>query len=95
MRGALQQAAAAVGAKREDMRRAGAERDLRGARKVLGAADENARLGIADEIFDLCRLVGAVERQVDIARPQHRQVQQQGFDRLVGLHCHPRARWQV
>src|SRR3546814_18203362 len=33
----------------------------------------------------LCRLVGGVERQVDAAGPQHRQVEQQGLGRFLDL----------
>ena len=40
------------------------------------------------EIFDLGGLVGGIQRQVDVAGAQHREVEQQRLDRFLGLHRH-------
>ncbi len=84
-RGALQQRAAAIVVEREHVRRAGLERDLRHPAETASGAHHHRRLGVADEVLDLGRLVGGVERQVDEPRAQHRQVQHQRLDRLLGL----------
>ncbi len=87
--GALEQAAAAIVAQGEDVRRPGGERELRRPGEILGRADEDGRLGVAEEVADLVALVGGVERQVDVAGAQHRQVEEQRLDRLVDLHRDP------
>ena len=93
--GTFQQTAAAIVVERENMFRAGLECDSRHPGEILVRTDHHARLGIADEIFDLTRLVGGVERQVDEAGAKHRQVQHQGLDRLLGLNRDPGTSRQV
>ena len=94
----LQQAAAAVVVKGEHMRHraTGALRAISAdPADVAARTHDERRLGIADEVLDLAALVGGIERQVDEAGAQHRQVQHQGLDRLLGLHGDSRARGQV
>jgi hypothetical protein len=93
--GALEQAAAAVAAEAEHPAGAGGEGELRQPGEVLGRADQHARLGVAEEIAQLVALVGGVERQVDMAGAQHRQVEEKRLDRLLGLDGDPRAGRQV
>jgi hypothetical protein len=95
LRRALQQRARAVVAEREHVDRAGPERNLRQPREGLGRAHHQRRLGVADEVLDLGRLVGVVQRQEHVAGAQHRQVQHQRLDALVHLHGHARLRGQV
>ena len=76
------------------MPRAGLEGDLRHPAEIPARAHHDAGLGVADEIFDLGGLVGGIQRQVDVAGAQHREVEQQRLDRLLGLHRHARARRQ-
>ncbi len=89
MRRPLEQAAAAVVAEGEDPGRSRGEGELGGPDEILRRADEDGRFGIADEIGDLVALVGGVERQVDMAGAQHREVEQQRLDRLLDLHRDP------
>ena len=96
--GLLQQAAATVCVKGEHMRHPATMRlagDLSDPVDVPARTHDERRLGIADEVLHLAALVGGVERQVDQAGAQHRQVQHQGLDRLLGLHGDSRARGQV
>jgi hypothetical protein len=90
-RGGGEQAALAMLAQRQHM----AHLVLAGDRLDPGmrrrAAHHQPRLGVADEIVEFRRLVGGVQRQVHIAGPQRRQIQQQGFGRFFDLHGHPRA----
>ena len=95
VRRALEQAAAAIVAEREDDARAGAEGELGGPGEILRRADEHRRLGIAEEVADLVALVGGVERQVHEAGAQHGEVEEQRLDRLLGLHGDPARRRQV
>ena len=95
MGGAVQQAAGAVVAQREHVGGAGREGDLADPAEVLRAADHHRGLGVADEIFHFAALVGGVERQKHITRPQRGQVQHGGFDRLLHLHGYTRACGQV
>ena len=60
--------------------------------KLLAWAHHHRRLGVADEVVDLGRLVGGVQRQVDMAGAQHGQVQHQRFDDSFGLHRDARRR---
>ncbi len=86
--GLLQQASATVSVKGEHMRHPATVRlasDRADPVEVPARTDDERRLGIADEVLHLAALVGGVERQVDQARAQHRQVQHQGLDRLLGL----------
>ena len=71
----LEQAAAAVVVEREDVARAGREGELGRPDEVRRPADDDRGLGVADEVADLVALVGGVERQVDVAGAQHREVE--------------------
>ena len=51
-----------------------------------GIADEDARLRVAEEILDLRRRVGRVERKEDRARAQAREIQQNRVRRFLDLH---------
>ena len=86
VRSALQQAARAVIAERENVLRPRSKGDLRHPAKVARGAHHHGRFGVADEVFDLGALVGGVERQKDVACAQCGQVQQHGLDRLFHLH---------
>ncbi len=94
-RRAVEQAAAAVVAEREDVARAGLERQAREPGEVLRRAHHHGRFGVADEVFDLGLLVGGVQRQVHIARALHCEVEHQRLDALFGLHRHARAGRQL
>ena len=52
---------------------------------MLGTTDEHRRLGITQEVPDLGWGIGCVERQVDGAGAERRQVKRQGFRRLLDL----------
>ena len=52
---------------------------------LLGIADEHRRFGISQEVPDLGWGIGCVERQVDGAGAERRQVKRQGFRRLFDL----------
>ncbi|MCY1384650.1 hypothetical protein D9M69_729350 [compost metagenome] len=52
---------------------------------VLRAADHHGRFGVANEVFDLCTLVGGVERQEHMAGAQGGEVEHHGFDRFFHL----------
>ena len=93
--GAVQQGATAVVVQRVDMRGAGLEGDAADPGEVLARAHHHRRFGIADEIGDLLRLVGRVQRQVHMAGAQHGQVQHQRLHALFGLHGHAAVRRQV
>ena len=93
--GALQQAAAAVLAQREHMARAGLERELADPTEVLGAADDHRRLGVGNEVADLGRLVGRIQRQKHVAGAQRGQVQQHGLHRFFYLHRNARPGRQL
>ena len=92
MRGALQQAAAAVVVQREHVARASLKGDLADPGEVAAAAHHHGRLGVADEVLDLGALVGRVQRQEGEARAQRGQVQDHGLDRFFHLHRHARRR---
>ena len=77
------------------MAAAGAEGDAAHPAEVLAGADDDARLGVGDEVLDLARLVGGVQRQEDMAGAQHAQVQQHRLDRFFGLHRDARALGQA
>ena len=94
-RGALQQAAAAGVVEGVDVRAAGREREPADPAEGCGRAHHHRRLGVADEVGHLVTLVGGVERQVDVAGPQHRQVEHQRFDRFFDLHRDAAAGGQV
>ena len=87
----IEQAAAAVITKRENVPRAAREGDLGHPAVVLRAAHDHRGLGIADEVFDLRALIGRVERQIDKTCAQGRQIKDQGLDRLFHLHRDPRT----
>ena len=87
----VEQRAGAVVVEGVDVLRAGGLGDARHPVEVPRRADDDAGLGIADEVLDLAGLVGVVQRQVDMARAQHRQVEHQRLDRLLGLHGDARA----
>jgi hypothetical protein len=53
--------------------------------KFLPGAHHHRGLGVADEVLHLAGLVGHVQRQIDVAGAQHRQVEHQRFDALFGL----------
>ena len=91
MRGAVEQRAGAVVVQREDVRHALLEGELADPREVPAGADHHRRLGVAQKIVQLGRLVGGVQRQVDEAGAQGRQVQHQRLDRLLGVRGHPAA----
>ena len=55
----------------------------------LRPADEERGLGVAQEIADLARRVGGVERQVDGTRPCGRKVEHERLGTLLHLHRHP------
>jgi hypothetical protein len=93
--GALEQRAAAVVAEREHVARAGGKGDLAERAEARRRAHQHRRLGVAEEVLDLGRLVGAVQRQVDMAGAQHRQVQDERLDALVDLHRDPARRRQL
>ena len=71
---------------REHVLRARLERDLRHPAEILRRADHHRRLGVADEVFEFGRLVGGIQRQVDIAGAQRRQIEEQRFRRFFDLH---------
>ena len=49
-------------------------------------ADDERRLGIADEVLELGERVGGVEGKVDGSGPDGREIQDQGRHRLLDLH---------
>ncbi|MPM57017.1 hypothetical protein SDC9_103834 [bioreactor metagenome] len=91
----LQQAAVLRFAQRKDMLRAAGRGHLCHPVRIAGRAHHHGGLGIADEIFDLGALVGGIERQEHMARPQCGQVQHQRLDRLFHLHRNTAADGQT
>ena len=75
---------------REDVPAARLERDLGYPTEILRGANDDRRLGIADKIFDFINPVRGIERQVDLAGAQGREIQQQRFRRFLDLHCDAR-----
>ena len=57
-----------------------------------GVADDELRLRVPDEILDLRRRVGGVERKVDRAGPQGAEIEDEVLHRLLDLHRDPFAR---
>ena len=66
------------------------ESDLADPAKVFTAAHHHGGLGVVNEIRDLRTLVGGIEWQKHITRPQGSQVQHDRFHRLLHLHRHAR-----
>ena len=64
-------------------------RGRRGSRWPVG--DDQRRLGILDEIGELGRRVGGVERHIDQAGAQAGEIEQGALDRLLGLDEDPVA----
>ena len=93
--GTLQQAASAVIVERKHMSTTGLEGDFADPTKVVSTAHHHRRFGVAHKILDFVFLVGRVERQKHQARTQRGQVEHEGFDRLVDLHRHTSACWQL
>ncbi len=87
-RGAFEQAAAAVVAQREHHAGPARERQAADPGEVARRADHQRRRGVVDEIVDLARLVGRVQRHVDQAGAQHAEVEHHSLDRLVHVHQH-------
>ena len=52
----------------------------------FAGSQTTSRLGVADEIVELGQRIGGVERQEDRAGPQHGEIEQQIFRRLLDLH---------
>ena len=77
LRRARQQRAAALVVEREHMARAGRKGELADPAEVARSAYQQRGLGVFDEVLQLGRLVSRVERQKDMARAQHRQVEHQ------------------
>ena len=82
---ALQQAAGAILIEREHKAHAGLEGQLGDPAEVPAGADEHGRLSIAEEISDLGWRIGCVQRQIDGARAQRREIQHHGLGRLFDL----------
>ncbi|GAB3543202.1 hypothetical protein GCM10027343_16260 [Noviherbaspirillum agri] len=85
-RSAIQKGTRAVVVKGEDMAGAAGKCDLRYPAKVLRRTHDDRRLGVVDEILDLRSAIGGVEREVDKARTNRREVKQQRFRRFFHLH---------
>jgi hypothetical protein len=81
---AVGQGAFALLAEAQDMRRTGLEGVL-----LAGTADVHAWFGIGYEIFDFVAGVGGVERQVDGARAQAGEIQEDRLGRLLDLDRDP------
>ncbi len=79
------EAAAPVGAERQDGE--GIRRLAPGRRqpRAGGIADDHARRGVAQEIVDLARRIGGVERQEDGAGAQRAEVEGEGLRRFLDL----------
>jgi hypothetical protein len=86
--GGLDQRALAAGIERVEGGDAVALRHRREAVAPGRIAHHQGRLGVADEIVELRQRIGAVERQIDRARPQRREIEHQVFGRLLHLHGH-------
>jgi len=83
---AIDDGARAVRAERFDMRDL---RGDRGSRELFfppGIADEDSRLGVGQEIFDLGRRIGGVERQEGRAGARAAEIEQHGLKRFLDLH---------
>ena len=89
--GRVQQRAAAVLVQRVDMGAAGLVGGAPDPFAVLAGTHHHGGLGVFQEVLDLGLAVGGVQRQVDQARAQRGQVQQQRLGRLLGLHRHART----
>ena len=68
-----------------DVRHAELRGQLRHRLLELGPADEQGRLGVAQEVADLARGVGGVERQVDGAGAQAAEIEHQRLGALLDL----------
>ncbi len=86
------QAAAACLVKGEHLPNAAFLRDGLNLRYRGRIADDDGRCCIAEEILDLRRLVGGVERQIDEARPQAGKIEDDRLNRLACLHRDPVSR---
>ena len=87
-----EQRSVALLAECDHVRHPGDARQRRQFGLTLGRADEHRRLRIAQEVIDLRRLIGGVQRHVDQTGPQRRQVEHQSLRRLLDLHGHARRR---
>ena len=54
----------------------------------LRRADDDARLGVADEVFELGERVAGVERQVGCAGAQAGEIEHDGVGGFLDLHRH-------
>ena len=61
-------------------------------RQLFGIADDRKGVRIAQEIVHFALLVGRIERVIDEARLQAREIETQALDRFVDLHGDPTAR---
>ena len=86
--GRLGQAALALGVERDERRARLPRRRLQSLAPAR-VADEQRRLGVADEVFDLGRGVAGVERQEDAARADGGEIEDDGLDRFLDLRGHP------
>jgi hypothetical protein len=89
--GSIGQAAAAVFVEREQLRHAVLAAQLQHHGFVLRTANQQRRLGIAEEIADLGHRVGGAQREVDGAEPQRGEIDEQCLGALLDMQRDPVA----